>query len=94
MERGSSDVKAMKSVFKVLENDEGILIFPEGTRTSDGNLQPVKKGVGMLACRGQAQFYQHVSLVRLSISEMTSFQNQPVRFKSVWSIDPTRRIRS
>ena len=54
VERGSSDVKAMKSVFKVLENDEGILIFPEGTRTSDGNLQPVKKGVGMLACRGQA----------------------------------------
>jgi 1-acyl-sn-glycerol-3-phosphate acyltransferase len=54
VERGASDVKAMKSVFKVLEDGEGILIFPEGTRTSDGNLLPVKKGVGMLACRGNS----------------------------------------
>jgi 1-acyl-sn-glycerol-3-phosphate acyltransferase len=54
VERGSSDVKAMKSVFKVLQNGEGILIFPEGTRTPDGSIQEVKKGVGMLACRGNA----------------------------------------
>src|SRR5690606_8628925 len=48
---GPSDVAALKRVFSVLKEGAGLLVFPEGTRTLDGNLQPGKPGVGMLACK-------------------------------------------
>ncbi|OIO60757.1 MAG: 1-acyl-sn-glycerol-3-phosphate acyltransferase [Verrucomicrobia bacterium CG_4_10_14_3_um_filter_43_23] len=50
---GDSDVGALKRVFKVLESGNGILLFPEGTRSKDGQVQPGKRGVGMIACRTQ-----------------------------------------
>ncbi|MCH2154479.1 MAG: 1-acyl-sn-glycerol-3-phosphate acyltransferase [Opitutales bacterium] len=50
---GDSDVSALKRVFKELNNGEALILFPEGTRTEDGNLQPAKRGVGMIACRTQ-----------------------------------------
>ena len=51
---GPSDITAFKRVLEILKDGHGMLIFPEGTRTSDGNLQKVKSGIGLLACRSQA----------------------------------------
>jgi 1-acyl-sn-glycerol-3-phosphate acyltransferase len=48
---GGSDVKAMKRVFGALKADRVVILFPEGTRSPDGKLQPPKPGIGMLACR-------------------------------------------
>lgn len=48
---GTSDVTALKTVFRTLREGEGIIFFPEGTRTSDGRLQEAKKGIGMIACK-------------------------------------------
>lgn len=48
-----SDVSAIKNFFKILDSGEGIVMFPEGTRSPDGRLQPVRNGIGMLACRSQ-----------------------------------------
>ena len=50
---GDSDVSALKRVFKELKNGEGLILFPEGTRTENGELQPAQRGVGMIACRSQ-----------------------------------------
>lgn len=50
---GDSDVGAFKQVFKTLKGERGITLFPEGTRTHDGKLQPAKKGVGLIACKTQ-----------------------------------------
>jgi 1-acyl-sn-glycerol-3-phosphate acyltransferase len=50
---GQSDVQGMKRLFKVLQEGKGLLIFVEGTRSQDGEMQPVKAGVGMLACKMQ-----------------------------------------
>lgn len=36
--------EAIKLFTKVLEDDNQLLIFPEGTRTQDGNVQPFKNG--------------------------------------------------
>jgi len=50
---GDSDISAFKRVFSALKNDGGLLLFPEGTRTPNGQLQTAKKGVGLIACRAQ-----------------------------------------
>ncbi len=54
VDRDSADIGALKKVFSVLKKGHGLLFFPEGTRTKDGNLQIFKEGVGMVACRSQA----------------------------------------
>jgi 1-acyl-sn-glycerol-3-phosphate acyltransferase len=48
---GGSDVTAIKRVLQALKNDKVIILFPEGTRSPDGQLQTPKPGVGLLACR-------------------------------------------
>ena len=48
---GGSDVKAMKTMLHEIKHNRPIGIFPEGTRSPDGALQPAKPGAGMFACR-------------------------------------------
>lgn len=50
---GGQDVSAIKRVLRALKEDKGLILFPEGTRTTDGNLQPPKAGVGLICCRAQ-----------------------------------------
>lgn len=48
---GGTDVTAIKRVMHALKNNKVIILFPEGTRSPDGNLHAAKPGVGLLACR-------------------------------------------
>jgi 1-acyl-sn-glycerol-3-phosphate acyltransferase len=48
---GGSDVNSIKRVLQAIKDGKVIILFPEGTRSPDGNLQRAKPGVGMLACR-------------------------------------------
>ena len=50
---GGSDVTAIKRVLGALKQDKIIIMFPEGTRSLTGELQPPKPGVGLFACRAQ-----------------------------------------
>lgn len=50
---GGADVTAIKRVLQALKQEKPVILFPEGTRSQDGNLQPPKPGVGMIACRTQ-----------------------------------------
>lgn len=52
-ERGS-DLKALKTVFKRLEEGNILSLFPEGTRSLNGQPQSPKKGIGMIAHRSKA----------------------------------------
>lgn len=51
---GGSDVSAIKNVLRTLQAGKALTLFPEGTRSPDGTLQPAKSGVGMIACRTRA----------------------------------------
>jgi 1-acyl-sn-glycerol-3-phosphate acyltransferase len=52
VERDSgADIAAIKRVLQTLRDGRPIIMFPEGTRSRDGRLQPPKSGVGMFACR-------------------------------------------
>jgi 1-acyl-sn-glycerol-3-phosphate acyltransferase len=50
---GGQDVSAIKRVLKALKEERGLILFPEGTRTRDGQLQPAKAGVGFIAVKTQ-----------------------------------------
>lgn len=52
--RNSADIKSLKAIFNVLKSKGAILIFPEGTRSSDGKLAEPKPGIGMIACKAKA----------------------------------------
>lgn len=56
VERGKSDVTAIKTAMRYLKNGENVLMFPEGTRIKDGvdkygNEGEAKAGAAMLAVR-------------------------------------------
>jgi 1-acyl-sn-glycerol-3-phosphate acyltransferase len=50
---GGQDVSAIKRVLRALREERGLILFPEGTRTPDGQLQPAKAGVGVIAIKTQ-----------------------------------------
>ncbi len=54
VELGSGDSRALREYIGRVKSGNVVLLFPEGTRTSDGRLSPVKAGVGMLAARAGA----------------------------------------
>ncbi|GAA6755891.1 acyl-phosphate glycerol 3-phosphate acyltransferase [Thermus sp. 2.9] len=51
VERGQSDLSAIKSALRALERGMAFGIFPEGTRSRTGKLQPFKTGVAAIALR-------------------------------------------
>lgn len=51
VERGKSDVAAVKRAMQCLKSGDQLLMFPEGTRHKDGILGEAKTGVAMLSVR-------------------------------------------
>ena len=52
--RGAGDLEAFRIVKQVLDEGQPLIVFPEGTRSSDGALQPAKEGATVLALRSGA----------------------------------------
>lgn len=49
VKRGNVDFHALKETLRILGKGKPFLIFPEGTRSKDGNLQLGKPGIGLIA---------------------------------------------
>ena len=45
------DRSAIKAVIRVLQAGNGVLVFPEGSRTIDGNLQAAEPGLGLIIAK-------------------------------------------
>src|SRR5438477_5374442 len=45
------DRSALKALIRILTAGECALVFPEGTRTPDGSLQPAQPGVGLVIAK-------------------------------------------
>jgi 1-acyl-sn-glycerol-3-phosphate acyltransferase len=54
VKRDAADLGAMKTIIRKLKQGNGVCLFPEGTRTSDGKITPFKPGLGLLCRRGNA----------------------------------------
>ena len=51
VDRAAADVEAFRMASRVLEAGHVLMVFPEGTRSPTGELQPPKDGLAMLALR-------------------------------------------
>src|SRR5947199_8572421 len=45
------DRSALKSLIRILKAGNAALVFPEGSRTADGNLQPAEPGLGLIIAK-------------------------------------------
>ncbi len=53
--RGSADRAALRRAVRLLRDGKVLLIFPEGTRSSDGRLKDLEMGAAFIALSGRAQ---------------------------------------
>ncbi len=54
VDRDGQGAKGLKMILDRLLKGGGIILFPEGTRTSDGKLQPARSGVGLTIMKSDA----------------------------------------
>ena len=54
IDQDSPDMSSLKKIVKILKTGHQVVVFPEGSRTLDGNLQPGEAGVGLIAVKSGA----------------------------------------
>ena len=54
VDREGGGAKGLKNILDRLLNGAGIILFPEGTRTKDGQLQPARSGIGLTDIKSTA----------------------------------------
>jgi 1-acyl-sn-glycerol-3-phosphate acyltransferase len=83
------DRSALKALIRVLKTGNAALVFPEGSRTIDGNLQPAEPGLGLIIAKTLAPvvpmriFGAHEALPRgggLNFVPITIVIGEPVFF--------------
>src|SRR5215203_6809666 len=77
VKRGASDEQSMATALTLLEREQAVVIFPEGTRIRTGSLARPKRGVGRLALQSGAP----VVPIAITGSE---------RARNGWRIKPVR----
>jgi len=51
VDQRNADRSALMGAIRVVKNGGAVLIFPEGSRSPDGTLQPAQPGIGMIAAK-------------------------------------------
>ncbi|HEY1050437.1 MAG TPA: lysophospholipid acyltransferase family protein, partial [Prosthecobacter sp.] len=54
IDQDKPDASSLKATIRFLKAGEKVLIFPEGTRSPDGTLQPAEAGVGLFIAKSKA----------------------------------------
>jgi 1-acyl-sn-glycerol-3-phosphate acyltransferase len=54
VDRDGGGAAGLKAILERLLAGGGIILFPEGTRTRDGNLQPARSGIGLIVAKSDA----------------------------------------
>jgi 1-acyl-sn-glycerol-3-phosphate acyltransferase len=84
------DRSALKALIQVIKAGNGALVFPEGSRTLDGNLQPGLPGIGLVIAKTRAPvvpmriFGAHEALPRgggrMRFHPITVVVGEPIHF--------------
>ncbi len=90
VDQQGTDRSALKALIRILKNGRGTVVFPEGARTLDGNLQPALPGLGFVIAKTRAPvlpmriFGAHEALPRgggrLRFHPITIVIGEPLRF--------------
>ncbi len=90
VDQEGGDRSALKALIRILRANQGTLVFPEGSRTLDGNLQPPQNGIGFVIAKTLAPvvpmriFGAHRALPRgggrLRFCPITIVVGEPLRF--------------
>ena len=90
VDQDGGDRSALKALIRLLRANHGVLVFPEGSRTLDGNLQPAQPGIGFVIAKTLAPvvpmriFGAHRALPRgggkLRFCPITIAVGEPLRF--------------
>jgi len=51
IDRDGRDISGLRNIIKLLKAGKAVLLFPEGTRSQDGALQPAEPGAGLVAIK-------------------------------------------
>jgi len=51
VDQKNADRSALMGAIRVVRNGGAVLVFPEGSRSPDGKLQPAQPGIGMIAAK-------------------------------------------
>jgi 1-acyl-sn-glycerol-3-phosphate acyltransferase len=51
IDRDGHDIAGLRRIIKMLKEGHGVLLFPEGTRSADGTIQPAEPGAGLVALK-------------------------------------------
>ncbi len=51
VERDGNDMSALREVIKKIKEGNGVVLFPEGTRSKDGAIQPARAGIGFVIAK-------------------------------------------
>lgn len=54
VDRDGAGAKGLKAILDRLLKGGGIILFPEGTRSRDGRLQPARSGIGLIVIKSTA----------------------------------------
>jgi 1-acyl-sn-glycerol-3-phosphate acyltransferase len=54
VDRDAGTGRGLKTILNRLEQGGAIILFPEGTRTRDGNFQPARSGIGLTVIKSNA----------------------------------------
>lgn len=54
VDRDGTSPRGLRNILDRLRKGGGIILFPEGTRSPDGNLQPARSGVGLVVAKTTA----------------------------------------
>ncbi len=55
--RAASDASTFRDLLKILQGGEKVILFPEGKRTPDGNLQPLERGLPFIMQKSQCPIF-------------------------------------
>ncbi len=100
VERGGNDMTALKIIIRKLREGEGVVLFPEGTRSPDGHLQKAQPGIGLVIAKTLAPvvpmriFGSHEAFPkgskRIHLRPITVVIGNPIHFTSEDVNPPTR----
>jgi 1-acyl-sn-glycerol-3-phosphate acyltransferase len=51
IDRDGHDITGLRRIIKKLQGGDSVVLFPEGTRSPDGNLQPAELGAALIAVK-------------------------------------------